>query len=635
MSSAQTMPIRSEALAFDGDGPIRRALRAGGHVHLDRPLPFLMLNRHPATSFSLARRIATISAANVVWPAQEKADAEAASRVAEILRLQRHPSDQFLLVTLYDLPRDGSVHDESSHLEALCFVLGASTDAAAQAVAQCLQVALEKISIELRDASVQRIGLTVSEPVLEPLTHAMPGLSLVSLGIPQAYRVPGEQQVYPQIFHELETHVFDALLCGLAEFVDFIGPADRKPRAERFHRSLARSSFIEAALKVDHELERIGRSFDFLLGVSPINAMQAYEQFREDGFRSAPKFRYRPLTVSPDQAKRELYAIDVASVEDPVLETLFCEKQREIDQQLMMLQRRNTPSFRYVSLLQYGGVEAPLLKQAHAILEHAADGDRSSRAERCNDAVDCHVILAAADTLIARYRHKVPEFKAAKACLREDIPPGLMVSGTSLLISTATRMPRARLDAMLQHEISVHVLTCVNGRHQGLGIFGSGLAEYEGVQEGLGVFAEIAVGGLSLARLRLLAGRVVAVDAMLNGLSFVDCYWLLRDQHRFAERAAFNMVTRVYRSGGLSKDAIYLRGVNQVFDMLHSGRDLEPFWYGKIAERHVPVVRELLGRGMLRKPAATPEFMGRPSARESIGRIRAGEPFVNFIQDSP
>ena len=37
-----------------------------------------------------------------------------------------------------------------------------------------------------------------------------------------------------------------------------------------------------------------------------------------------------------------------------------------------------------------------------------------------------------------------------------------------------------------------------------LTVFRTGLAHYEGVQEGLGVFAEWAVGGLSPARMRLL-----------------------------------------------------------------------------------------------------------------------------------
>ena len=107
-----------------------------------------------------------------------------------------------------------------------------------------------------------------------------------------------------------------------------------------------------------------------------------------------------------------------------------------------------------------------------------------------------------------------------------------------------------RLDALLSHEVSVHLLTHVNGDAQGLKIFRTGLAGYEGVQEGLGVFAECAVGGLTASRLRLLAARVVAVDAMVAGAEFVESFRLLKDEG-LGSRMAFNVAARVHRSGGL------------------------------------------------------------------------------------
>ena len=85
----------------------------------------------------------------------------------------------------------------------------------------------------------------------------------------------------------------------------------------------------------------------------------------------------------------------------------------------------------------------------------------------------------------------------------------------------------------------MHLLTWFNGSTQGLSIFRTGLAQYEGVQEGLGVFAEWAVGGLTFTRARLLAGRVVAVDAMLRGAGFVDCFDLLTRDRGFRPATRF------------------------------------------------------------------------------------------------
>lgn len=632
MSGEKSSQQKAPAPDFGGVGAYRRALEAGGRVHIDRPLPFLVINRYPDAAFSLARRVATISASNVVWPASEAADAEASANIAAILEHQRRDFPKFLLVSLHDLPLDTSLDEESPRLEKFRFTLGASADTPAQTAAQCLQAALNAIRIDLREPCIESVDSAFSEPGIEPLTKRMEGLSRLSLGLPQIHRIPGEKRIYPQIFHELETTVFDALLHCFAAFVETTTPDPEPPdpagpSRARHHRSLGRSSFLKAAVTVDEELGRISRSFDFLLGVSPINTVEAFEQLQADKYRAEPVFHYRPLTVDPELAKRDLYAIDLRAVEDPVLESLFREKQRELDQQLMMLQRRNTPAFRYVSLLQYGAVEAALLEQAHSILEHIG----GTTGMTGDDRIGCHEILAAAETLVARYRHKVRVFKA-EVCLREDIGPGLMVSGESLLISTATCMSRARLDALLQHEISVHLLTRINGNQQGLGIFGSGLAGYEGIQEGLGVFAEFAVDGLTPSRLRLLAARVLIVDAMLGGAGFIDCHRLLHAGHGFSERAAFNIVARIFRSGGLTKDAIYLRGLNQVFDFIAAGRDLDPFWFGKIAEHHVPVVDELQARGILRLPAATPAFLARPSARRNIERIRSGASLIDLTR---
>ncbi|CAN5646558.1 flavohemoglobin expression-modulating QEGLA motif protein [soil metagenome] len=627
MANASSLRARQKAPApdFGGAGAYRRVLETGGRVHIDRPLPFLVLNRHPEASVSLARRVATISAANVVWPSSPEADREAMAGVAAVLDHRKDDFPKFLLLSIYDLPRDLSLGDDSPRLEEFRFVLSATGDEAAQAASRKLLAALATVSVDLREPEFEHVDHAHAEPGLEALLEGMQDISQLSIGIPQIYRIPGEKGIYPQIFQELESAIFDAVLQGISGFVESTTPGH-----DRHYRTLGRSSFIEAALTVDKELRRISRSFDFLLSVSPINTSQAFEQFQAAKCGKDPTFRYRPLTVNPDVSKRRLYAIDINAIEDPVLESLFREKRRELDQQLTMLQARNTPAFRYASQLQYGGAESCLVEQANGILSHVVAGDDG----RDNTMIDCHAIQAAAATLIARYHSKVPAFEA-EIFLREDIGAGLMVSGQSLLISTATRMTRGRLDALLQHEISVHVLTAVNGNQQGLSIFGAGLAGYEGIQEGLGVFAEYAVDGLTNARLRLLAARVLVVDAMLDGAEFIDCHRLLHDGHGFAPRLAFNIVARVFRSGGLTKDVIYLRGLRQVFDFIASGRDLDPFWFGKISEHHVPVVDELIARGMLRKPAAIPEFLTRPSARAHIDRIRAGGSFIELIRGTP
>ena len=108
---------------------------------------------------------------------------------------------------------------------------------------------------------------------------------------------------------------------------------------------IARSAgrrILAAAKSADRKLGKVARSFDFLLSVSPINTGEAMERFLAAKAEEMPHFRYRPLAVDPDNAKRALYDIDLSILEDPLLERLLTEKRREIDQQLTMLATRNT-----------------------------------------------------------------------------------------------------------------------------------------------------------------------------------------------------------------------------------------------------------------------------------------------------
>ena len=82
-----------------------------------------------------------------------------------------------------------------------------------------------------------------------------------------------------------------------------------------------------------------------------------------------------------------------------------------------------------------------LLVQAFQAAAHPLGG-RVIAADLARD----NAALFAADQALMLPRSDDPGFEA-DTCLRKDIAPGLMVSGRSVLISTATRMHRRRLDA--------------------------------------------------------------------------------------------------------------------------------------------------------------------------------------------
>lgn len=614
---ASTTPIASAAEA----GTARRLkVGATGRLHLDRKMPFLVVHRlttgHKVAS-SLARRVALDSPAYLIWTEGED-DAEALALLSSLAAETVTPGRSLLVMGVDDLDQRPADED-SQRLTPFVATVARGPSASESRACGALVTALEKIEIDLRRPEVLEASGD-DHWLVRALAGQDAEVHWLLVNLPQLHRRE-DGGIYPQMAHELAVACGDALLRTACAFLD-----DGSSRAPVHYRALGRSAFLKTALNIDRKLAAISGSFDLLLSVSPINTSEALERFVADGEGRPPRFHYRPLTVDPDAIKRRLYGLDFTRLEDPLLERLFTDKRHEIDAQLTMLATRNTPSFRPASLFLYGVVSPDLLADARRVL--AVTPKRAMRGA----AAQATEVAVAARRLIGSYARQDATFDA-QVELRDDVS-GLMVTGRRLLIGSATTMPAARLDALLSHEVSTHLLTYVNGAAQGLSIFRSGLAKYEGIQEGLGVFAEWAVGGLSTVRMRLLAARVVAVDAMQRGAEFMDTYRLLRKECGFSIAGAFGIAARVHRSGGLAKDAIYLEGFRSVIDHVASGLSLMPFWLGKIARGDVPAIEELLQRGLLRPPVFLPEYLERPATMQRIERLKSGLTMDQFLLET-
>jgi hypothetical protein len=101
--------------------------------------------------------------------------------------------------------------------------------------------------------------------------------------------------------------------------------------------------------------------------------------------------------------------------------------------------------------------------------------------------------------------------------------------------------------------------------------------------------------------------------------------------HGFTEIGAFNLTLRLYRGGGLAKDAIYLRGLFEVLDHLGKGGSLDPFWMGKISASHFSIMQELNARGLLKAPQVRPAFLSHAGAKRRLERARNGLSPIELI----
>lgn len=320
-----------------------------------------------------------------------------------------------------------------------------------------------------------------------------------------------------------------------------------------------------------------------------------------------------------------LIDIDVASVQDATLGHLLRAKHREMELQLDMLEARESDDFLQLSIELYGGVSPALRAQAEAMLASITE------TEPAGDPLDAKEFLALAEAEIAYYREVDPDVEM-HAEIRPDVN-GVMVSGDTLLIGPQSRVQRVRAAALLHHEVGTHLVTQVNGSHQPVKVLGVGLAGCDETQEGLAVLAEIACGGLTAFRLRQLAGRVVTVHRLIRGASFVEAHEALVDDG-FPRGSAFTTVMRVYRSGGMTKDAIYLRGLVELLEHLGDGGVLDLLWLGKFSLRDLPLIGDLQDRGVLQPPRVQPRYLTDPAAVASIEKAAGTHDLSALLEET-
>ena len=146
-----------------------------------------------------------------------------------------------------------------------------------------------------------------------------------------------------------------------------------------------------------------------------------------------------------------LNQIPIERIEDPTLSQLFREQQLELDRKFTMLIDRGSARFLYGSLQVFGTVEDTLLNLAKELLGQLP---RRSRDESKRNSVDANAFALRANRELDYFRKTLPGL-GSKVIVREDIT-GLMVSKGNLLIGACTKIPLARVEALIAHEVGTH-----------------------------------------------------------------------------------------------------------------------------------------------------------------------------------
>lgn len=594
---------------------IRRNLPGDGRVRMDRQLPFLCVYRIPAVGRDAGTCELVTTEAAYLFASCAEAHAVGLSRlVGAIAETMREHFGAFLLVEFWaedDRPTGMAARDATRP----GFRVLAARNGMLGKTVKALEAGLREIRVQGWAADVEVVDDAATGPAGQGAlvdNAGGGGVHAIGIAVRPVYRDVRLGTVYPMMLQSLRRQL--AVAVRKAVFA-FTGQSEQRPA---HFESLGPSAMVKAARLVDQELREVSQSFDFVLQTVPLNTNAAWEEFKADGFKVEPVFYYRPLPYDPAQLKRRLFAIPIDRIEDTTLIQLFAEKQDHVDRQLTALKNIDAPPFFYDSVQLYGVPDAELVKLARGMLGRLEAGEEKSGE---SDYVRAEELAAAAREEIDYYHERLPSF-VAKVELRDDVAASMMVAHDRLLVSTTASVPRRGVAALLHHEIGTHLLTYFNGQQQPFQQLYAGLARYEELQEGLAVLAEYLVGGWNAARLRTVAGRVLAVQALVERRSFLETFCLLHEAQRLAPKAAFMTTLRVFRGGGLTKDAIYLRGLHRLVEYLRAGHDAEPLYVGKIALEHVPLVQELRRRSVIGPPALLPRFWDEAESTQRLERCR-------------
>lgn len=369
------------------------------------------------------------------------------------------------------------------------------------------------------------------------------------------------------------------------------------------------------AAQVDTALANMDGDVDWLLALSPIGNDALWQAFQDSGRTAIPPLQYIDLEVDLAAARARLQKLPVQDIESPLLSGLLAEKQRELERQIELVQLRGTDGFINASLDLFGGVEPRLLTLANDILDQLEPGE----GQPADAGID--EFVAAVEQELEWYSEQSPDFHA-DVVVDTDLNSLMMVSHGTFYIDGNLRIPRARIQPLIQHEIGTHVVTRHNGRRQPLKQLEVGLAHYDSLQEGLGVLGEYLAGYLPAERLRVLAARVVATDMAVHGEGVPAIFDLLHNTHDMPTDDAFDVAVRALRGGGLTKDAVYLGGLRDLLDYLHDGGAFEPLFIGKFALSHRVVLDQLIEAGWACAPDLLPRYCSWPDADARLVRCR-------------
>jgi len=422
---------------------LQRKLPFGGELRIERPLPFLVVVRVPPGTEQLAMHsFVSPQASYLIAPEDGRCRESYSELIGELASGLLPMFGSFLLIELW-AGRDKAYNDQPS---SPAFTIHARKNTPILATVNSLKDNLALISSQALSATVNvSFAKRVAPPGFKELlltNRQAPKVRLVGVELSPSWVNALTGHRYELLRRSIVRQFSRALRRTLFQFTS----SETTYVAEHYH-SLGPRNLTKAVKRYDELIAEVGRSFDFLLQLSPINIEEAWAEFRRAKYAQQPQFRYRPINVDPGAAKAKLFSVAVEEIEDPTLARLYRAKRAELEQKLTTLANRNSKKAFYSNLLIYSEPSEELVALADRLL--TAISPRTAEGKKA-DEVSASEMAKRARKEIAAYKKQYPEVPF-QVELTSEIASTIMVSKKRLLIHKSATFPKRRVEALIQH----------------------------------------------------------------------------------------------------------------------------------------------------------------------------------------
>lgn len=420
---------------------------------------------------------------------------------------------------------------------------------------------------------------------------------VLPLEIKKIYMDELSGEPYPLVVQALN-HQFKRCLVDIS--AAFARRYTRKRKARKA--DMLTETMEPAILRLDQALYQLAHDLETLHYINPINLPTEQKKFFKNNGSYLPEFRYRQLDIDPYRFRESLYRLPVHTIRDPSIQILYRSVIDNLSEKIALLVNAGKPQFLYESLKYYGEPSLTDEQNAHFLL-HANPIQQGEE-----EIIDT-------DTLVQRFQKNAQLWQMkCKIETSTKLVASAMVSNSrkTVLIAKNLRLSNIDAEALIHHELGVHMATTLNAQMQQLKVFSLGLPGNTLTQEGLAILNEYHSGNITLKRLQGLALRVLAVKEMLKHGDFRHTYSFLHEEYKLSPNDAFKLAVRVHRGGGFTKDYLYLRGVSQALDLAKQ-RDIRNLYVGKTGFDYLSVIDEMIERQLVSEAAYYPQFLLEPA----------------------